>query len=83
MALDILRFSSIILTAVAMGAELAHLFALPNTIHLSGCFLPGLGPFPGASALIFAALACLSWLSLTSGSGPAEHPHSPHDSGRS
>jgi len=30
MALNILRVSSIILTAVAMGAELVHLFALPN-----------------------------------------------------
>jgi hypothetical protein len=33
--LRVVRFLSLLLTAVALGAALAHLLALPNQIHLS------------------------------------------------
>lgn len=35
MGLSVLRFASVLLTAIAMSASLAHLFALPNKIGLS------------------------------------------------
>jgi len=35
MGLRVVRFLSLLLTAVAPGAALAHLLALPNKIHLS------------------------------------------------
>lgn len=35
MSLRAMRFLSLVLTAVALGAGLAHLLALPNKIHLS------------------------------------------------
>ena len=35
MGLGAVRFVSLLLTAVALGAGLAHLLALPNKIHLS------------------------------------------------
>ncbi len=35
MGLRVVRFVSLLLTAVALGAALAHLLALPNKIHLS------------------------------------------------
>lgn len=34
MALKTMRFLSLLFTAIALGAGLAHLFALPNKIHL-------------------------------------------------
>lgn len=34
MAMKALRFSSLLFTAIVLGAGLAHLFALPNKIHL-------------------------------------------------
>jgi hypothetical protein len=34
MGLRVVRFLSLLLTAVALGAGLAHLLALPNKIHL-------------------------------------------------